>query len=140
MEGNKGTILYAEDDPNLRRSTLKILGKIFPSHIVQPFEDGSSLELRLKEGAKGIKLVLLDHNMPGKKGLEIIKEYSRAGNYVGIPFVLYYADEEHIGFNALMEGAFSYLHKNQIETQDFILTVREALDYAESHTELTESL
>lgn len=137
MEETKGTILYAEDYDSLRLVTMKILQKKFSDYNVEPFADGSSLEDRLKKGANRVKLVLLDQNMPGKTGLEIIKEYSRACDYIGIPFVLYYADEEYIGFNALMKGAFAYLHKNQVQTEDFVLAIREALDYAESHAGLT---
>ncbi len=140
MAEEKKKILYAEDYESLRIVTMNVLQKEFSGYSIEQFADGSLLEDRLKQGAENIRLVLLDHNMPGKKGIDIIREYSRTKDFIRIPFVLYFSDKEHLGYNALIDGAFAYVPKGIAKIGDLIFTLRKALKYAEVHAEFTESL
>lgn len=131
---NKGTILYADDEPRIRDLVAAILETDFPSHVIEVFADGSSLEKRLMQGTENVKLVVTDNDMPGIIGSEIIKKYSKKPGLEQIPFVLCYAGNESLGASLVREGyASAYLSK-PFEIKDLKRTVEDALSSVKNPT------
>ena len=111
MPENKN-ILYAEDRPETQEITLEFFETFFPSHIVEVFSDGASLDKRLECGSLDtIGVVVTDNEMPEMNGTDIIRKYAQRESYVGIPFVLYYGGVPAIGEQALQHGAIKIFHK-----------------------------
>ncbi len=88
------TILYAEDDKDLRETTLEFFKYNFPDYNIESFETGALLERRLEGGVNGVCAVLTDNQMPGINGSEIIDKHA---SQKGFPFILFYAGDEKIG-------------------------------------------
>ncbi|HEB47091.1 MAG TPA: response regulator [Candidatus Pacearchaeota archaeon] len=107
---NEGRILYADDEPCMRRLIELVLRSDFPTYKLEIFSNGSELEKRLKQGSDGISLVLTDNNMPGIKGSDIIRKYSKTDPFKEVPFIIFTAEED-VGERSTEEGAFAYLPK-----------------------------
>jgi len=107
-------VLYAEDDAGVRGLVSVCFERYLPEVNLEVFREGSSLEKRLAQGSDGIDLVLMDNNMPGIDGSDIIKKYAKLPNFEKIPFVLCYGGDSKIGNQAITDGAFTYLEKDKI--------------------------
>ena len=107
---NKNLIIIADDTEPLRRLQKRILQK-FSEFKIEEFDSGTSLRNRLEDNVDSIALVITDNDMPGMKGSEIIREYSKRQGFEEIPFILHYAGDEQIGKQAVIDGAFDYLMK-----------------------------
>ena len=105
----KGKILYVEDQKIVRDTVVGMLEKYFPKHDIETFEDGGGLEERLNQDLSGVKMILIDNNMPVIYGSQIIKKY--ASKLSDIPFILFYSGVDFIGKEAVKSGAYGYLLK-----------------------------
>jgi DNA-binding NtrC family response regulator len=111
-EGTKGTILYAEDNSGTRRSVKRFLDRKFPEFVIEPLDDGTSLEERLKGELGDVRLVITDNDMPGIKGSQIIDQYAQMDGFSHIPFILLYGGDKSTGeFLADKYGNVFYLLK-----------------------------
>ena len=88
--GEKKVIAYAEDYPGIRDMMQMTLRKAYgETYNIEVFKDGDGLSKRLEKeaiGPSGLVVVLTDNNMPGAKGIEIIRKYSP--QLLGVRFVL----------------------------------------------------
>lgn len=125
---NKGTILYADDEPSIRNLMKIILGSEFPNHHIEVFEDGSSLERRLTNGIENVRLVLTDNQMPGITGREIIRKYAKQSGFEQIPFVLCYAGDGSIGRSLVDEGYASAYLRKPVGLSDLKNTLKNVLE------------
>lgn len=96
-------IFYAEDEPLTRRVVSAKLEKVFPDYEIEIFSNGDSLDKALNLDISEVKYVITDNQMPGINGSEIIKRHSWM--YKEIEFILYTADGELIGKEAVENGA-----------------------------------
>jgi serine/threonine protein kinase len=99
-------ILIAEDYDDLREMITDLLRK--EDHIVEPFADGSAVVEALK--ARQFDLIVLDWELPGVFGIDILKQFRQGG---GITPILMLTGKKEIqdkeaGFTA---GADDYLTK-----------------------------
>ncbi len=127
---NEGRILYAEDEPSIRNLMGYFFKDYFPNHVIEVFEDGSSLESRLTNGIENVRLVLIDNKMPGIKGSEIIRKYSQTVPFEKIPFIIFTAEDE-VGERSKEEGAFAYLPKPS-SFEDINSVIKRALSHYEN--------
>ncbi|MBR0087735.1 MAG: response regulator transcription factor [Lachnospiraceae bacterium] len=99
-------ILFAEDDPDIRRAVAALLQK--NNYTVETADNGvDALEL-LTEG--DFDAAVLDIMMPGKNGLDVVREARKKG--VRIPVMMLTAmDEIDDRINGLDAGADDYLPK-----------------------------
>jgi two-component sensor histidine kinase len=100
-------VLYIDDDPGLAhlvRRTLEARG-----FSVEHAASGDAGLLRLAEG--GIDVVALDHNMPGRLGLDVLAEIRKRQ---GAPPVIYVTGNEdtRVAVAALKAGAADYVVKD----------------------------
>ena len=107
---SKSTILYAEDSESMRKLMMGVFEEYFPKRYLEVFENGTSLEERLKQGSEGVSLVFTDNSMPGIDGSEIIRKYYQTKEFKRIPFILFTA-EENVGERLEKEGLCVYLAK-----------------------------
>ena len=84
-ERTKGIILYAEDNDSIRSACERMIRAILPDFVPQIFEDGTSLEERLKEDVSDVRLVITDDTMPGISGSDIIRGYAKKEGFEQIP-------------------------------------------------------
>ncbi len=115
-------ILLADDDENI----LWVLEKFFADKglPVVKTKDGGTAASLLKKG--GFALALLDINMPGRDGLEILKDCSGAKNPVAI-IVMTGEDTLENALEAMKRGAFDYITK-PFDLDELDIIVRKALE------------
>lgn len=103
-------ILLADDDDNVRKSISMFLEMRFPNYDIETFEDGASLNERLKQrDLENVCMVITDNQMPGIEGSEIIRTY--ASRFPEISFILHYGGDEEIGEEAVRNSACAYVLK-----------------------------
>lgn len=109
---NKRTIIYAEDEASIMNMYKMLHEKMLPNYDAEFYNDGESLEARLKKiliKNNGVKVITLDNDIKtGKQGSELIREYSQKLN---IPMILCYGGDDSIGQKALENGAYKFFLK-----------------------------
>lgn len=124
-------VLCVEDDPGLARLLQKRLERA--GFLVDIALDG------VNEFAKhpiwNYDVLAVDHNMPGKSGLELIRELSLSGN-LPVTIMITGAGDEAVAVEALKLGAFDYVIK---DTQsDYLENLPSLIDQALSKEKLRE--
>jgi len=122
MKALSGTILVADDDPDIRdilRDTLKSLG----ARVVTAANGQECLDTVSKESPE---LVLLDIEMPVKSGLDVLKELRQTRNDVMVIMITAYGTIER-AVQAMKEGAFDFITK-PFELDHIAIVVEKALD------------
>ncbi|MBW1942683.1 MAG: response regulator [Deltaproteobacteria bacterium] len=110
-----GRVLVVDDEPEACRALKEFL--ILKNYKVQTARDGKTA---LKE-VKTFKphIVLLDMNMPGMDGVEVLKEIRKIDTSIGVIMVTVVSDHERAK-STLELGAFDYITKpvdlNYLET------------------------
>ncbi len=98
-------ILVADDDPLMRTLMAITLGAV--ADVVEAADGGEALHL-LREGQ--FDLLLLDWDMPGASGLEVLKTMRREGSNTPTIMVTGKNEREYV-IQAVQAGAFDYLIK-----------------------------
>jgi len=99
-------ILLVEDDEMVRRSTASLLERA--GHQVRSFENGDAL---LEQGIPGdAECILLDIRMPGRNGIEVLKELDKRGVEVPVVVVTGHGDVPG-AVEAMKLGAVEFLQK-----------------------------
>jgi two-component system, NtrC family, response regulator AtoC len=101
-----GSILIVDDDPDIRdilSETLNSLG----SRVITATNGRECLEKMEKEAPE---LLLLDIEMPGKNGLEVLKEFRQRGRDTTAIMITAYGTIER-AVQAMKEGAFDFITK-----------------------------
>jgi two-component system, NarL family, invasion response regulator UvrY len=108
MTGKKIRILIADDHPIVRAGFKQVLSET-PDLVVED-EAGNGQEALAYIKKKQYDVVLLDISMPGKNGLEILRELK--ADYPKLPvLILSIYPEEQYAIRALRAGAAGYLTK-----------------------------
>ena len=108
MLAQKKTIALVEDDILLRDQLIKILNDASDLEVLLAVSSGE--EALEKIPASSPDVILLDINLPGKSGIECIRELKKKCSATEIIMLTAYEEEDNI-FNALREGASGYLLK-----------------------------
>ncbi|MFO1475834.1 MAG: response regulator transcription factor [Verrucomicrobiota bacterium] len=116
-------ILIADDHELLRRGLKGILAEAFPDVQVQEAKDAR--EALAAVGKKPWDLMLLDINMPGRNGLEVLQDVKRL--HPKLPVVMLSAfPEQDYALRAFKLGASGYVSKESASTE-LIAAARKAL-------------
>jgi two-component system, LytTR family, response regulator len=121
-------VIIADDEP-LAISNLKAKLAVYPNlEIVECFDNGDDT-LSFLQTATDIDLVFLDIQMPGIKGIEILKQAAKASAMTKPLFILVTAYEQ-FAFPAFEHFAFDYLLKpvSRQRLAQTLLDARTALD------------
>jgi two-component system invasion response regulator UvrY len=116
-------VLIADDHEVVRRGLKQILVDEFPR--VKTHEATTSQEALEQCATRSFDLVLLDINMPGRSGLEVLEELRRQCPHTPV-LVLSVSPEEDYAVRCLKLGAAGYLSKRSA-SDELILAIRKAL-------------
>jgi DNA-binding NarL/FixJ family response regulator len=101
-------ILIADDHPVVRQGLRQVLAAHADLDVVAEAKDGD--ELIAQAGRVGWDVAVIDYNMPGKAGVELVKELRR--RYPDRPvLVLSMYPEDRYALRLLKAGAAGYLNK-----------------------------
>lgn len=102
-------ILIADDHANVRRGLREILVDAFSGALFSEASDGNQVLTQLI-GSKH-DVLLLDINMPGRNGLEVLKDVKK--NYPMLPVIMVSVQpESQYALRCLRAGAAAYINKN----------------------------
>ncbi|MCK5884401.1 MAG: diguanylate cyclase [Bacteriovoracaceae bacterium] len=102
-----GKILIADDEPQIRNNISILLSKKAGLEVIQASTGEEAIDLHQKESPE---LILLDYNMPGMNGGEVLKKIRTKDPYVRILF-LTARNEDATLVNMLNSGADDYITK-----------------------------
>lgn len=108
MMDQKKTIALVEDDILLRDQLIKILNDAPDLEVLLAVSTGEEAIEKIPSHSPDV--ILLDINLPGKSGVECIRELKKKCPRTEVIMLTAYEEEDNI-FNALREGASGYLLK-----------------------------
>ena len=119
---DRPTILCADDDPTI----LEVLRYILEAsgYLVVTEEDG--VEALNAARTKSIDLALLDIQMPGKTGIEVLEEL-KADDPNSHTIMVSSVEDIGSTLDAMGKGAYDYIGK-PIETRQLLSSVKQALE------------
>lgn len=124
MEPEKIRILIADDHSVVRNGIIKSLTSSFP--IAEFGEAGSAIEVLHVVGNVKWNLIILDINMPGRSGMDVLKEIK--ANYPSIPVIIFSMyPEDQFAIRAMKAGASAYLTKD-ISSRELEKAIRNILN------------
>ena len=126
MEPRRGTILLADDEERL----LKALGRALREEGHEVVATPSACEAQRLLAESTFDVLVVDHRMPERTGLEVIRELVAAvpeGERPQIIMMTAHATVEN-AIEAMKLGAFDYLQK-PFEIEELLVVVRRALDH-----------
>ena len=116
--------VFVVDDNRLTRTAVKNVFSV-ASDLTVVGEASDSEQLYRDLPQSNADVLVLDINMPGKDGLEILKDLRSAGNEIPVVVLTLYPPER-LKQAAMQSGATSYLSKD-CNPQDLIEAVRNAV-------------
>jgi CheY-like chemotaxis protein len=139
-------ILIVEDSEQDAKLTTKALGRAGYAGVEQVFVSGEDLVQAIREHdlthpecmSKGVALVILDFNLPGMSGLDILQflRSNECFRYTPIVMLTSTTDVEKVRA-CYAAGANSFIHKS-VDFGDFIATVGQVADYWIGVNEIVE--
>lgn len=102
-------VLIADDHAILRKGLIEILNETFPE--LEYFEASNGLEAIQISRKENLDLVLLDISMPGRNGLDTLKQIRSDGNKTNI-LILSVQPEDQYAIRVLKAGASGFLNKD----------------------------
>jgi len=116
-------ILVADDHEVVRKGLVKVLAETLQPIKVDEASNGQ--EAMSKIGKGGYDLVVLDMKMPGKSGLDVLKEIKQHQPKLPV-VILSMHPEEQFAIRAMRAGASGYLTK-ECAGEELVLAIRKAL-------------
>ncbi|MEQ8910146.1 MAG: ATP-binding protein [Vicingaceae bacterium] len=109
-DSEKAHILLVEDDHSSQKTTANLLNKV--GYKVQVQSSAEEASKYIQENSKEIDLILLDVVLPGKSGIELIKELKKNTAWQAIPVIVLSGEAMPNQIdNALKQGADAFLSK-----------------------------
>jgi len=129
---NNKSILIVDDEASMRKNISDLLSPLG----YQILEAGNGDTGLMIFAQKKPDIILLDINLPGKNGLEVLKEIKEIS--VDTPVIIFTAfGTSERAIEAMKLGAFDYLEK-PFELDEFVLTVERAFEYQRLLTEVRQ--
>lgn len=120
MNDQKIKILIADDHAIVREGLKQIVAEEKDMHVTGEAENAVELMELLKSGDWSI--VVLDINMPGKSGLEALKDIKQFYPHLPV-LILSMFSEDQYGLRAVKAGAAGYLKKASAPTE-LVIAIR----------------
>jgi len=117
-------ILVADDHEVVRKGLMNVLAEAFQP--IEVDEAGNGQEAVSKVLRKKYDLVVLDIKMPGKSGLDALKEIKQHRPKLPV-VILSMHPEDQLAIRAMRAGASGYLTKESA-SDDLVLAIRKALN------------
>lgn len=107
-------ILIADDHPVVREGLKKMFEKVSDISIAGEASNGQEVLNKIEQN--DYDLVLLDISMPGRDGLDILRELRRKRPHLPILILSMHSEEQYV-IRALKAGASGYLTKKSISDE-----------------------
>lgn len=107
-------ILIADDHPVVREGLKKMFEKVSDISIAGEASNGQEVLNKIEQN--DYDLVLLDISMPGRDGLDILRELGRKRPHLPILILSMHSEEQYV-IRALKAGASGYLTKKSISDE-----------------------
>ena len=118
-------ILIADDHANVRRGLRELLADAFSG--ARFFEAGNGDEVLVQLAVSQPDVLLLDINMPGRSGFEVLKDVKQI--YPQLPVIMVSVQtESQYALRCLRAGAAEYVNKNSA-SEELVPAVRKILHY-----------
>ena len=101
-------IIIADDHPVVRQGIMRIIEETPDMRVTDEAEDGTEALKKIKE--KDFDIILLDISMPGRDGLDVIREIKKIQPQLPI-LILTMHPEKYYGLRMFQAGASGYLTK-----------------------------
>ena len=125
VESGKLKILLADDHSVIRHGVIKSLTANFPD--VEYSEASNAGEVMQRILDTKYDMIILDISMPGRNGLEVLKEVkARQSDTPVIIFTMY--PEDQFGVRAIRNGASAYLTKD-IPLKELVKVIKKILKH-----------
>jgi two-component system, NtrC family, response regulator HydG len=124
--GLRGAVLLADDEPGI----LKTLGRALREDGHDVATTQSAVEVPRLLAERAFDVFVVDHRMPGRSGLELIRdlvEASAEGERPQVIMMTAHATVEN-AIEAMKLGAYDYLQK-PFEVEELLVAVRRALEH-----------
>jgi DNA-binding NarL/FixJ family response regulator len=115
-------VLIVDDHPMVRRGLVELIHECEDMKLVGEADGYAAVTKALREGE--IDVMLLDVDMPGKNGIEVLKVVKQAHPKVHVLMFSMYPEEQY-AVRALKAGASGYLTKST-SPQDVLEAIRNA--------------
>jgi DNA-binding NarL/FixJ family response regulator len=116
-------ILIADDHANVRRGLREILLDAFPDARFSEASNGDEVLTQLVDSIPDI--LLLDINMPGRSGFEVLKDVKRI--YSSLPVIMVSVQaESQYALRCLKAGASQYISKDNAP-EDLVPAIRRVM-------------
>lgn len=116
-------VLIADDHGVVRRGLSSLLREAYPDAVLAEAQDGREATTLLLEKTRD--LLILDINMPGRTGLDVLAEVRRLSPATRVLVLSAYREEE-FAVRALQLGAAGYLNK-QTAFDELLIAVQRIL-------------
>lgn len=113
-------ILVADDHPIVRQGLKQILSEYPDMTVVE--EAGTGKDVLVKVGKKDFDIVLLDISMPGRNGLDILKELKAKKPKLPVLVLSIYPEDQY-AVRVLKLGAAGYLTKESVP-EELVAAIR----------------
>ncbi len=110
-------ILLVDDHEILRHGLKQLLTELFPEAVFG--EAGSVVQARTLIGERQWHLMLLDINLPGGSGLDLLAEVRKQADGVAVLVLSSYPEEE-FAVRAFQSGADGYLTKSSVAGELYV--------------------
>ncbi|MDP3929410.1 MAG: response regulator transcription factor [Bacteroidota bacterium] len=117
-------ILIVDDHAIVRKGLIQILTESYPDALL--FEAINSEEVYKLLKLHNWDIILLDISLPGRNGIDLLKQLRSDGIKVPI-LILSMHDEEQYAIRVLKAGASGYINKN-MATEELTLAIQKLLD------------
>ena len=120
-----GAVLLADDEEGIR----KTLGRALREEGHDVVAVGRALEAQRQLAERAFDVLVVDHRMPGKTGLELIRELAVSAPEAERPQVVMMTAHATVesAIEAMKLGAYAYLQK-PFEVEELLVVVRRALE------------
>jgi two-component system invasion response regulator UvrY len=117
-------VLIADDHAILRKGLIEILNESFPS--LNYFEASNGIEALQISRKENLDFILLDISMPGRNGLDTLKQIRSDGNKTPV-LILSVQPEDQYAIRVLKAGANGFLNKDSAP-EELLIAVRQVLN------------
>lgn len=129
-ENNPIQVLYIEDDIDDQLILKRVISRnISPDIKFDVAETAKEGYEKIKKG--NYKVVFLDYRLPDKTGLELLEEIRNDGNNTPV-FFLTGMGNEKIAVEAMRRGVSDYIIKSEVQSKEFIDSIRKILEKKET--------
>ena len=108
------SVLIVDDHPVVRQGLKQILAEEFPD--AEFAEAGDSVEALAQSGRRDWAIIILDINIPGMTGLDVLKEMRRQRQECRVLVLTMYPEEQY-ATRFLRAGACGYMTKDRARSE-----------------------